>query len=868
MEERIYQGYVYRRAGPGQPWTRAEPVAQQAPQPNAGRVIADPYRAAEEGRKQQDQAFEAERLRIQQESARLAREEAERRNAVAPFEAQRAQAEAVKADAQARAAVNEQNSAPDPQLGRIRTELQTDSVLDAVRVARRQIGEGWSTGNVFGSRFFQGIPVAGQNSTNLNATLEGLTGSIINDTLAQLKALSATGASGFGSLTEREAQRLAAATAALQQDQDAENLTRNLARVEKHYRNALALLNGEDPRLPEVAEKYGIVSLVDQEDQRDEAVPGAMGGPGMELTSEGSYEPDPGLSGVNSRVAEMIQRGRGEDEIRAYLNRVRPGMGDAATGIGEAIQFNRQFPDRPPQIDLESTWVPASGLSRALGDIGMSPIGAGFIGAADTLSFGTLDNMMSNPEMARAVMTGVSEENPWSYFGGQVAGGFVPGIGIEAGLARLGAGRLAQARAGDAVFGGLYGAGSTDDPESSRVAGALIGTGGGLLGGALGRQTARVGGRALTGVQDAAARTLDRAGVRMTPGQILGGGLKNAEDKMTSLPLVGNQIGARRAEGIEDFNRAAFDQALAPIGRSTDGVIAEPGIDIARELRSEAYSNALDPVSVLADEPFEIDMAAVSARANDLPEPLRGTMNYTLPTYVGQRIADDGTMTGRGVQEAFQGLRREARATERMPGGYGFGEVARQAEDSIAALLARQSPETMPALNTANEVNRNVETLRTAVNAGRNQGGMFMPSQLSTAASQNARRYGNSQGTTNQPFFDLTRAGQEVLPNRVPDSGTAGRIFLPAAAGAVAGGGSYAQGEDDPNRGSSSAANAAIIAALAAAPYSAPARATIQRALLAERPEQMVRIGEGLYSRDLIAGLLSRPMGAVAMGGQ
>lgn len=827
-----------------QDWFDQATTPVQQPAQRRGVIVSDPYRPRDEDRKDQALDLDAARLGVAQQAE-------ERQRATLPADIRKTEADARLSELRAEAAEKEQANAPRPEMAKIQQAIKTSALLDAVNSARRQIGGGYATGNFFGKTGWQSVPMLGQNSTNLAATISGIQGSIINDTLAQLKAQSANGASGYGSLTESEAQRLAAAVGALQQSQDADSLLANLARVERHYRNALALSYGEDPREDAVQEKYGIVPEM-----------AGSSASGQRQLAPGENVTDPGLTGVNAKVASMIRGGRTEQEIRDYLDAVRPGLG-RAQNLPEAIQFARQNPQLPPQVNLESFWEPATGVPSAIGEIGMSPFGSAVVGAADTLSMGALDNLTSNPDMARAVMGGLSQENPTSYLLGQLGGGLASGLGVEAGLGRAGLSSLGRARAGDLALGAAYGAGAADEPDGNRVAAALLGGGAGLAGGAAGRGLTRAGGRLVAGIDDPSRRALNAADVRMTPGQILGGAAQRTEDRLAGLSVVGDQIRARRVEGIEDFNRAAFDEALAPINQTTGGVVREHGIDVARALRSNAYDDALSGVNVTADPIFTADMRQVIDAGTALPEPMRGNMvDYTLPTRVGQSFDNAGNLSGRDYQQALRGLRRDAASMDAQPYGWDFGNVANQAEAALEGLVDRQAPGVADGLRTANEVNRRVETLRSAVNAARNgttsgEVGIFFPSQLSTAAAQSSRRYGNSQGTTRQPFYELTRAGQDVLPSRVPDSGTAGRLVLPALAAGAIGGGSYATNEGE-NAGSSSLASGAIAAALAMAPYSPPARAAIQKLLLADRPQVLERAGREIMDRDYIAGILAR----------
>lgn len=810
---------------------------------------------------------------------------------LAAAQAREAQAAANLKNAQAGQAIVETAAAPTPappEVKAARNELKTDSVIEAIDTARGQITKGWSTGNFTGTPTFGALPFVGQNSSNLAATLRGLTGSIINDTIGELKALSPSGASGYGSLTEQEARRLAAAVGALDQTQDEEALRNNLARVERHYRNLLALKNNEDPRDPEVAKRYGIV-LPDQKPRGIVGMegPGEMGRPDSggaggvppvspqapdqtELRSDGQYADDPALAGVNATVSRMYQERRSAPEIRAYLNRVRPGLGDGDLGIEAAVAYARQNPNAALPVDLERVWQPATGFQETMGDIGMSPIGTGIIGAGDMFSFGALDNLSGNPDMTRAVMEGLEQRNPGSYLAGQVLAGVGSGVGIEAGLGKLGLGALGRARGGDVLLGAGYGAGSAD--EGSRLQGAGEGGLFGLAGGMVGRGATRGVGRAIAGVTDPARRYLADRGVPQTVGQLLGGVSQRTEDRLAGLPFIGDRIMGMRREGVEGFNRAAFEEALAPIKATTGDVLREAGIDQAQSAVSDAYRNALGPARLTLDDDFLGDLAGADAAIRRLPR-------------VGGEVADsveqvlDPSFLGANDSLSGENMQAMLRYLQQVRGGYSqdplsnrIGQGVGQVEDALTSMVDRQAPEVMPAFTAANEAFRNEEVLRDAVGRARNGGpskdpGLFMPSQLMDAASQNANRFGNSRGTTRQPFFDLSRAGQQVLPSQVPDSGSVGRAVLPTVAMSLAGYTNAGEGEGIEG-GASGAATGAILTALLAGPYaSRTGRDVIARSLMAERNPAIQKIGQELIERDRIAGLLATsPVLALTQG--
>lgn len=799
----------------------------------------------------------------------------------------KAQADAAKAGTDAKVAAGDAENTPPPVTPEVRAArrtLQTDNVIDAINNARGNAG--WSTtGNFFGSNAFGHVPVIGQGTTDLRSSLDTIKANLSFDALKQMREESKTGGA-LGSVTENELRLLSSAVASLDQAQSEDQLRNNLATVEKHYRRSMALMAGENPEDQDVAKRYGIVSAtaptpptgevhVEEGKMGPPSAPPTGGAPPSDpgqpvLSPGGRAENDPALAGVNSTVARMYQEGRSAQDIRSYLNRVRPGLGDTTTGIEEAVAYARQNPGVDMPVDVEQHWVPASGLSNAMGEFGMTPLGTGIIGAGDMFSFGTLDNLSSNPDMTRAVMTGLQERNPKSYFGGQVAGGVLSGIGAETALGRAGLGALGRARGGDLVLGGGYGAGSGD--EGNRFTNAAFGGLFGLAGGAGGRTASRVVGRSVAGVTDPARRYLSERGVPLSVGQLLGGMTQRTEDRLAGLPWIGDRIGAMRREGVEGFNRAAFQEAMAPIGGTAGDVLREAGVEQAQNAVSEAYTNALGPARLRLDDQFLTDLAGADASIRRLPRvggEVADSVEQVLdPSFLGS----DDSLSGENMQALLRYLQGVRGGYSQDPLFHRIGQGVGQVEDSLTSMVDRQAPDVMPAYNAANEAFRNEEVLRDAVGRARNGGpskdpGLFMPSQLMDAASSNASRFGNSRGTTRQPFFDLARAGQQALPSQVPDSGTAGRLSIPALLMGIGGYANADEGEGVQD-GATGAATGAILTGLFAGPFaSRTSRAAITRSLLADRNPTVRRIGEEIIANDRIAGLLAAPVAASAVGG-
>lgn len=855
------------------PWEKYGAGAGQTPQ----RLQVRPANPTQ----QRHDSADADRARSEAEKAA-----AEARIAQAKAEADlaKARADAAKAGTDASAAAVEAANTPPPVSPEVRAQrrtFQTDNVIDAINSARGTAG--WTTtGNVFGSNAFGHVPVLGQGTTDLRGALDTIRANLSFDALKQMREESKTGGA-LGSVTENELRLLSSAVASLDQAQSEDQLRKNLATVEKHYRRTQALLSGENPEDPDVSARYGLSATPPpRQGQVSVDGPGDMGPPpstpsggggggigGGPITSDGKYVDDPTLKGVNATVSRMIQSGRGEEEIRAYLDRVQPGLG-RVNGLGEVIRYYNQNPGTAPRVDIEKRWQPATGVQKAMGDFGMTPLGTGVIGAADMFTMGTLDNLTGNPDKTRAVMAGLQQENPKSYFGGQVVGGVLSGIGAEGALGRAGLGAVGRARAGDLALGAGYGAGSGDD--GNRLTNAAWGGLFGLAGGAAGRTASRVAGRAIAGVTDPARRYLAERGVPLSVGQLLGGTVQRTEDRLAGLPWIGDRIQAMRREGVEGFNRAAFQEALAPIGGTAGDVLREAGVEQAQNAISDAYSNALGPARLNLDDQFLTDLSGADAAIRRLPR-------------IGGEVADsveqvlDPSFLGPNDSLSGENMQALMRYLQQVRGGYSgdplfhrIGQGVGQVEDALTSMVDRQAPEVMPAYTAANQAFRNEEVLRDAVARARNGGpskdpGLFMPSQLMDAASLNAGRFGNARGTTRQPFFDLARAGQQTLPSQVPDSGSAGRWLIPSL---LAGTGGYANAEEGKGieGGASGAATGAILTALLAGPYaSRTSRAAITKALLSDRNPTIQRIGEEIIANDRIAGLLAAPVAASVVGG-
>jgi hypothetical protein len=498
--------------------------------------------------------------------------------------------------------------------------------------------------------------------------------------------------------------------------------------------------------------------------------------------------------------------------------------------------------------------VPLSGVDQFRNNLVSNPVGAGFAGALDMGGFGGVSALA--PEQ----MAALSESQPLPMLAGQVAGS----IGGTSALAKLGretAGRFAPNLLGgggraqfarnlatDIGYAGAYGGISEGDPLTGAALGAVGSAGGQAVGRGLG---AAVGGVA----QAPGVRELAQLNIPMTVGQRLGGFAKGVEDKAISWPLVGDMIRARRAQGLEAFNRQAFNEAGSPIGARVQD-IGEEGIQALTDQVGDAYTNATQGTNVPFDQQFQTDFAGAVAQGQRLPPDLRRSLGEVLDARVAP-ITDTGAMTGDQFQQAIRALKA---TRNRPPSRFeGFEDDYRGAVTGAMDALEGQmmrggGQDVVTGLGAANAANRNMRTIEDAARraAGGSESGtpfVFTPNQLQRAGLATEKRYPGPR-----PFADLADAGQQVLPSRIPNSGTADRLMQAGMGTALLGGAGVGYATDT----QSAMAPAALTLALALGGTKTGQKAL--NAALFGRPAKAEMLGRAIKRRSGLFGSASLPL--------
>lgn len=305
----------------------------------------------------------------------------------------------------------------------------------------------------------------------------------------------------------------------------------------------------------------------------------------------------------------------------------------------------------------------------------------------------------------------------------------------------------------------------------------------------------------------AEAQLLQSEGVQLTPGQRLGGGVKRMEDAATSIPGLGDAIKGAHRRGFEQFNEAAANRALAPIGdRLPNGLKGNAAVEYVYGKLGDAYDALLPNLKgdlharapartdvestgtavttsspITANRPgpagmsLSDELAVIKQMGENLPEPQRGQLSRIIDNEVVNRFTTHGKASGEVLKDIesklgvlSKGFRRSENYDIRTLGG-GVEEV----QNALRRMIERANPEYQGELAKVNEGYSNFKRVQNAASNVGAQDGVYTPAQLHRsvrAADTSKDKARFAEG--NALMQDLSAAGKAVLPSAVPDSGT------------------------------------------------------------------------------------------------
>ncbi len=328
--------------------------------------------------------------------------------------------------------------------------------------------------------------------------------------------------------------------------------------------------------------------------------------------------------------------------------------------------------------------------------------------------------------------------------------------------------------------------------------------------------------KAVAGELRPAAQLLVDEGVRLTPGQQLGGVPRRAEEAAKSLPILGTAI--RHGEEIakKDFNLAAYNRVLAPLGVKYEGSeIGNKGIKALREKLSGAYDSALHDVTFRADPKFALDLHQLDSMVTELPDEMAQQFRKLLANRVIKRLEPTGTMSGETFKQVEDELEKFATRYQSSTDAAqrDLGDAVEQMNALLRENLARTNPAKAAELKKVNAAWAMFARLRKAAATRATSDGVFSPADLLATTRAADKRVDKGAFAEGDALLqDLAAAGHSVISNKMSETLTPERLMWDFGGGALLG----------------HELSLGVPAGLAAAaiPYTGPAM-TAQRALTA-----------------------------------
>jgi len=280
-------------------------------------------------------------------------------------------------------------------------------------------------------------------------------------------------------------------------------------------------------------------------------------------------------------------------------------------------------------------------------------------------------------------------------------------------------------------------------------------------------------------------KALQAEGVQPTVGQAIGGRAAIAEEKLQSVPILGDMIHRARNQTLESFNKSAINRALAPVGAKVEGVGHE-AIRKAGDTLSQYYDDALNQVKgVKFDNRFDSDLNQLKQMATNLVPDMGRKFDKVLSDTVMGRMSPSRSMLADVYKSVDSDLGKIASRYSKSSTAaeQELGDALTQIQSLMKQQMMRSNPHVADMVKRADRGWANLVRIEQAAKSAKNNEGIFTPAQLNSAiqmADDSVRGRAVSRGTA--LMQDLGSAGQKVLGSKYPDSGTVGRLALGGAA--------------------------------------------------------------------------------------
>lgn len=282
---------------------------------------------------------------------------------------------------------------------------------------------------------------------------------------------------------------------------------------------------------------------------------------------------------------------------------------------------------------------------------------------------------------------------------------------------------------------------------------------GGAVFGAAGAGLVKGAGAVMNPLASKAEQTMRDLGVKMTPGQIMGGQAKAFEEFAENLPLVGSYISNAKERGLYSFNKGIINKALKKIDDALpEDVIGRDAVQHANTAVSNKYDEVLQKMDFKLDFPTYTNILKATKSPNLPSAQQRQTVKDIIDSTVFSKLPKNGEIDGQAYKSIESDLlkkvisyKNSTTAAEREIGD-ALGEVL----DSMKLALRKQNPEQSSILRRIDSAYGDIAVMKTAAANSGAANGVFTPKQYSTAV----RQRDSSRNKT--AFAAGTARGQDV----------------------------------------------------------------------------------------------------------
>jgi hypothetical protein len=402
-------------------------------------------------------------------------------------------------------------------------------------------------------------------------------------------------------------------------------------------------------------------------------------------------------------------------------------------------------------------------------------------------------------------------------------------------------------------LGGISGAMNTEHPTNGGAVAldAAMGAGLGYVGDRVGKA---VGAVVAPKINPLVQKLLD-AGVKLTPGQTVGGMAHRLEDALRSVYGIGDMIIGAQSDAQKSLNRAAAQQVVTPLGLTIPKDVPEGHAQVkwVGDTLSHAYDTVLNSIpGVRMDAQFGQKVGQLRQMVTGLPadqqhvfesfiqkdlkhvfstpySPASGRQMKTLDELLGQQVRD---------------LRSSSNPYDRQL-SRAFAELQAETKD----MLGRQYPQHRQTIDALNQGWASLTRLEPAAAAAK--GGVPTPEQLRSAVIQGDKTMRHRASARGQALGqDLADAAAQKMNPTMGDSGTPARALATGIAGAALFSKNLGGLQINPWA-------AAALGAMGL-PYAGKTAGNVTRAILTKRPVGAAAVRQVIEK--------ARPVAAIAAG--